>query len=390
MCNLNFIKLKDIVSFRSGKGIKCVGFDSTSTVKVYGANGVIGYTTNALINSPSIIVGRVGVNCGEVIYVNENCWVSDNAIICALDNENFDLMFIYYYLKCLNLNKLKGGSAQPLINQDILGNILVPIFSKHVQESIIALLSSFDKKISVNKQINKDLEELSQTLYTKWFVNFDFPNDEGKPYNSSGGEMVESEIGLIPKGWSVGVYSDFLNFERGIEVGSSNYIEKPTDSSIRFIRVKDMCSTNPSDYLYTDISCTKGKLCSSTDVLVSLDGSPGRTSIGVDGCYSTGIRKVSYNGNIANGEVFVYTTLKAQTFQAGVNNHAVGVNIKHAGAAINSVTVVVPPNELIEKFCTSYGNLYLMLVNNILENKSLSELRDTLLPYLMNGTITIK
>ena len=368
MCNLNFIKLKDIVSFRSGKGIKCVGFDSTSTVKVYGANGVIGYTTNALINSPSIIVGRVGVNCGEVIYVNENCWVSDNAIICALDNENFDLMFIYYYLKCLNLNKLKGGSAQPLINQDILGNILVPIFSKHVQESIIALLSSFDKKISVNKQINKDLEELSQTLYTKWFINFDFPNEEGKPYKSSGGEMVESELGLVPKGWNVEVVQNLLSISYGKNLPKNKFKK----NGFKVYGANGVVGFY-DEFMFED--CT---------VICGCRGTVGNVYMTTKKSFITNNSLIFSSECLPNE--FVYFGLKNLIPKVISGSVQKQITVE----AFNGLNFLLPENKVLNDFKSITNPLFEMINSNIKENDYLSKLRDTILPYLMNGTIKIK
>ena len=121
--------------------------------------------------------------------------------------ENFDIDFIFYSLK-LELKRLKEksqGSQTKFLTLPILQNIHFSSISINEQKTIAAALSALDKKIALNKQINARLEEMAKTLYDYWFVQFDFPDANGKPYKSSGGEMVFDETlkREIPKGWEV-------------------------------------------------------------------------------------------------------------------------------------------------------------------------------------------
>ena len=103
----------------------------------------------------------------------------------------------------MNLGQYQGQSAQPGLSVNTLSNIELKLPDKETQDSIFSLLSALDKKIALNKQINARLEEMAKTLYDYWFVQFDFPDANGKPYKSSGGEMVFDETlkREIPKGW---------------------------------------------------------------------------------------------------------------------------------------------------------------------------------------------
>ncbi|MCS4585906.1 hypothetical protein FZ990_10100 [Clostridium perfringens] len=96
-----------------------------------------------------------------------------------------------------------SGSVQKCLYLGDINNIKIPLPSLGEQKAIAKILSDLDEKIEINNKINKNLEEMAQAIFKQWFVDFEFPNEEGKPYKSSGGEMVESELGMIPKGWKI-------------------------------------------------------------------------------------------------------------------------------------------------------------------------------------------
>ena len=87
------------------------------------------------------------------------------------------------------------------------------------QKAISKILSDLDEKIEINRNMNEILEELGQTLFNRWFIDFEFPNEKGKPYKSSGGEMIESELGEIPEGWEIKELSEISEFKNGINYG---------------------------------------------------------------------------------------------------------------------------------------------------------------------------
>jgi type I restriction enzyme S subunit len=166
---------------------------------VYGGNGIMDYANNYNAEKV-IIVGRVGAYCGNVFKCDDKCWVSDNAIsVFAKDIINKD--YLYYLMCTLDLHHHHIGAAQPLMTQDIIGNFDVRLPSLPTQQKIANILSSLDDKIEVNRRINEQLEELAQALFKSWFVDFE-------PFKD--GEFVESELGMIPKGWKVCELSDIL------------------------------------------------------------------------------------------------------------------------------------------------------------------------------------
>jgi len=191
------MKLKEYVKFSNGKKKPI----EKGNVPIYGGNGILGYTNRYNAESNNIIVGRVGAYCGCVYKCDSKCWISDNAILGKV-KENVDYNYIYYLLNYLDLNKLHIGAAQPLMTQDILNDIEVCIPNYSTQRKISKILLNIDKKIELNNEINNNLLEISKQLYKRWFVDYEFPNENGNPYKSSGGEMIESEIGSIPKNWT--------------------------------------------------------------------------------------------------------------------------------------------------------------------------------------------
>lgn len=99
------------------------------------------------------------------------------------------------------INSMATMTTRASLNNDMMSRLKIVLLSIKNQMNIANVLCSLDKKIELNKEMNKTLEEMAQALFKRWFVDFEFPNQEGKPYKSSGGEMVESEMGMIPKGW---------------------------------------------------------------------------------------------------------------------------------------------------------------------------------------------
>ncbi|PAY34235.1 restriction endonuclease subunit S [Ligilactobacillus salivarius] len=158
--------LKDIAKIKNGKKtiLEDVG------VKVYGSNGVIGFSKDSNAPRNSIIIGRVGANTGSVFFSDEEHWVTDNAI-SVVPNNKINPIYLFYLLKQKKLNRLAEGSAQPLVNQKILNSFLIDIPSLEIQNKIADKLYKIDKKIEINNKINTNLLQLSQIMFKNKFPN---------------------------------------------------------------------------------------------------------------------------------------------------------------------------------------------------------------------------
>lgn len=146
-------KLSEISEIKNGKKIR----SREGSIPIYGSNGQIGVTNQA--NSPknSIIIGRVGANAGSVFFSENQSWISDNAMYLSSDTNKVDSIYLFYYLKNLDLNRLAHGSAQPLINQKILNNLELDLPCLKDQKKTSTRIALFDKKIELNNKINANL-----------------------------------------------------------------------------------------------------------------------------------------------------------------------------------------------------------------------------------------
>ena len=154
----------------------------------------------------SIIIAMYGATAGKVA-VNK-IPVTTNQACCNLiiDKEKADYRFIYYNIlsRFSSIANMAVGGAQQNLNAGMIKDLVINLPDLPTQTAIAEILSSLDDKIELNNKINQELENLVQTLFKQWFIDFEFPNENGEPYKSSGGEMVDSELGEIPKGWEVG------------------------------------------------------------------------------------------------------------------------------------------------------------------------------------------
>jgi len=202
-------KLEQVLSFSNGK-FSPERFDNLP-FPVYGSNGIIGMAGKSNSGPNTIIIGRVGSYCGALYFSHQECWVTDNAIRAVALNNNSP-SYLYYLIKTLRLNQLKGGSGQPLINQSTLNMIPVRMPPYSEQRAIACILGAMDDKIELNRRMNRTLEEMARAIFKSWFVDFDpvrakaAGRDPGLPKKIADlfpDSFQDSELGQIPKGWKV-------------------------------------------------------------------------------------------------------------------------------------------------------------------------------------------
>src|SRR5690554_3255735 len=181
---------------------------------LYGSGGIMRYVEKPLYEEESILIPRKGT-LSNLFYLNEPFWSVDTMFYSQINKELALPKYLYYTLKTFDLASLNVGSAVPSLTTQVLNEVLVSVPDLPTQTAIAEILSSLDDKIELNNKINQELENLAQTLFKQWFIDFEFPNEKGEPYKSSGGALVDSELGEIPKGWEVGVLEDLIDFSNG-------------------------------------------------------------------------------------------------------------------------------------------------------------------------------
>ena len=361
-------ELNEIAIFRNGKSSP--ERDINNKYYVFGSNGIIGKTNKINSEKETIIIGRVGSYCGSVYYSKDECWVTDNAIIAKPKN-NSNSAYIFYLLKRLNLNQRRGGSGQPLLNQFILNNIKIVYPPLPEQKAIAKILSDLDDKIELNNEMNKTLEEIGQALFKRWFIDFEFPNENGNPYRASGGEMVYSEeLGKeIPKGWKVGKLGDIVSIKSGERPKS----KKETKDS--FFNVPLIGASKIMGYvdmpLFNERILVIGRV--GTHGIVQRVESPSYPSD---------------NTLVINSEYYEYTYFILKDIDYS------SLNIGTTQPLITQTSVknydILIPSKSILKLFEDLNQIVFQLANeNKIQNEILSQIRDTLLPKLMSGEIRV-
>ena len=349
--------------------------DSTS-IKIYPKNTI------------SIAMYGEGETRGKVSILKAE--MSTNQACCnVIINEKLaDYRFVYYWLKnnYLQLRGLSSGVRKNL-NTQIISAFQIPNCSIQEQSKKAELLYTLDKKISINNSIISKLEEMAKTIYEYWFLQFDFPNHEGKPYASSGGAMKYSEeLGrAIPIDWEILNLWERFEFDKGIEIGAKQYLNESSKNRVLFWRVGDMngtCSTYADEKLFGKL------LLQPRDICVSFDGSVGKVDFGLVGGYSSGIRKIYDRLKKIDSSV-IYQIFKSDYIQQLIHKYATGSNILHASGSITNMRI--PYNEKVfEEYQKIIKPMFDKMVQTKQENQKLAQLRDWLLPMLMNGQARIE
>jgi len=319
-------------------------------------------------------IGKCGLVRSFHLPANTNQAVG----IIKLDKEKVDSKFVYYFFKQSNtfnyIQSSNAQAAQPNINLTSLGLIKINLPPLPIQQKIAKILSNYDDLIENNLKRIKLLEESGRLTYEEWFLRFCI---DGKKLD------IDPETKL-PFGWQDVLLTDYIDLLRGVEPGSSKYEEVKTDSNIPFIRVGDLSKRDSDIYVSKDLA--NNKIIDKDDILLSLDGSPGKVRFGLSGCYSTGIRKaVSKQKNVSS--IFIYNLLNSPYIQGLIEAYATGATILHAGSSVKKMRLVLPTDEVLDKYNNIEMKKFQLILNLSDEIKLLKEARDILLPRLMTGMI---
>lgn len=310
--------------------------------------------------------------------------------------DGFDIDYIYYSLK-LELKRLKEksqGSQTKFLTMPILTNIILNNLSIIIQKSISSVLSSLDDKIELNNKINRELEAVAKTLYDYWFVQFNFPDKNGKPYKSSGGKMVWNEQlkREIPEGWEVSKLSDTLRILRGASPRPID--DYMSETGCPWIKISDATSINHWFIIGTKEYIKESGVKSSRELqpgtlILSNSASPAIPKIvQIRACVHDGWLIVdSYKNGLYNEFMLFYF----ENFRSKILNMGSGSIFKNLKTEyIKDLFIAIPPNNLLKKSQSIFDNIFKQVLANAMQNQHLSSLRDWLLPMLMNGQVTVQ
>lgn len=339
---------------------------------------------------------------GDVNIANSQCCIGRG--IAALSLIKGDNRFLYYLLKAnkTRWDNYSSGTVFPAISKDDIKNFEVYIPSNlYEQQKIASILSAFDDKIELNNEMNKTLEEIAQAIFKHWFIDFEFPNENGEPYKSSGGEFVDSELGPIPKGWKVIKISEICEIQIGGDWGKDDKFEGAVPvyclRGVDLQKLKENGYSNELPLRWVKKSSLEKRMLSSEDILIAGSG------VGPVG------RTLYFHENIASLYEYplVYSNfckrIKAKSEKYAIYIEQVLENMYTKGEMtlyINGTSVpnlningliehkvVLPTDDILNKYADFKSKVLARKYSK--ENLTLSQLRDTLLPKLISGEIRV-
>jgi len=309
--------------------------------------------------------------------------------LSAIRSKNKDNKFLHYLLiyKLQDIHSKSTGTIFNSINKSTLENLEIKIPNEKFQKFIGTLLRNIDNKIELNNKIISNLEELSQTLFKRWFVDFEFPDENGNPYKSSGGKMIDSELGKIPNDWKISNFQEITAFNT--EMVDTNQLENPLNYiGLEHISRNNIISIDRWENT-SKVTGKKLKVCKGDILFGKLRPYFQKVGISpIDGVVSTDI--MIFTPSFKNVYYFILLYLSQKNFIRYITSTSTGTRMPRTGKKqINSYKIVLPTNLILTSFNTilnRYTNLIDLLIN---ENAKLIQLRDTLLPKLMSGELEI-
>lgn len=347
---------------------------------------------NDILISKDGTLGKIGYvkNLTLPATVASGIFVLRNTIPNILD---FD--YLYHILKSnifkdfIRRNKAEGSTINHLYQRD-LNNFEIDLPPITIQKKIAGVLNDLDDKIANNNGIISELESVAKTLYDYWFLQFEFPNEEGKPYKSSGGKMVRNEELKrdIPEGWLVGNLYDIATFTNGL--ACQKY--RPTDDTgaLPVIKITEMHDgiTNKTEHVRDDIDSKY--IINDGDILFSWSATlevmfwnNGK------GGLNQHIFKIEPKGSY--NKCYVFSQLSAYVINFVKMAEARKTTMGHITSDhLKQSRIPLPPIKLANIFEKNVSKIFDNITNLANQNKELKQLRDFLLPMLMNGQVTFK
>ena len=318
-----------------------------------------------------ILISAAGTLGRIVRYNGQDAFFQDSNIVWVENDESKVLNdFLYYYYQLKPWRKTTGSTIERLYNDNLRNIDVVFPTDKNEQKRIINVLKNIDNRIDNNNSINIELERIAKTLYDYWFLQYEFPNEEGKPYKSSGGKMVWNEElkREIPEEWKNGKMSDFIEIGNGKDHKSLNDGNIPVYGSGGIMRKVDK------------------ELYSGESVLIPRKGTLNNIMY-VDEKFWTVDTMFYSKMKKENIALYIYYSIMLYDFEK--LNTGTGVP-SMTSSIINNLNLIIPKDDLLEKFNKIVNPLYNKINKNKEENEELTKLRDELLPLLMNGQVSFK
>ena len=290
-----------------------------------------------------------------------------------------------YFRKVINSNTIMTLRAS--FNEDIFSFLTLYLPDYEEQVKIGDMLYNMERKIIVNKKINDNLEQQAKLLYDFWFTQFDFPDEKGKPYRASGGQMQWNDTlkRYVPIGWRVVPLLKVANWESS-QPPKSEFIYKPREGYVRFIQNRDYGSSAHKTY----IPLTKSlSIVDRYDILMDKYGDAGAVRYGIEGAFNVALGKINVHDK--NHREYVRSFLASD----GIYNYLHNSCMASTRASLNEsnlamLNIVIPDDSIVAKYEELLREIRDSILKTNDETAKLIELRDWLLPILMNGQASVE
>ncbi len=360
----------------------------------------------------NILVGNIRPYLKKIWFANRDGGCSADVLVFDV-SKKFDPKYVYYSMFRDDFfdHVMRGskGTKMPRGDKNQILDFLIPDFDITTQKQIASTLSALDSKIELNNRINAELEAMAKTLYDYWFVQFDFPNAEGKPYKSGGGKMVWNEElkREIPEGWKDEKMSGWVDIDKSGDWGKEEQEGNFTKKVICF-RGADINGLNglaelkpPVRYI---LEKNSSKILKSHDLIIEISGgsptqSTGRLAFITDAtikrfeyplicsnfCKPISIR----NKKLLYNFVYYWNSLYDNGIFFGYEGKTSGIKNLLLDSFLSSYSTVVPDEKVVNQFYDIMESIQEKKQTALAENQQLSSLRDWLLPMLMNGQVKV-
>ena len=363
------VSLKSLCKrFSSGDRIEAYKIKKFGKYPVFGGNGIRGYTDIYNFDGRCAVIGRQGANCGNVKYFCGKAFMTEHAIVVEA-NEYNDIGYLSYRMSLMDLGKFQSQSAQPGLSVKTISEIPIEVPNLNIQKKIWKILNNISEKTNNNNHINNNLEELMRIIYQRWFIEFEFPDEEGKTYKSNGGKLVYNDIlkKQIPEKWSVKKIGELTEVITGKE-----------DANFSTQNGKYKFFTCSNEILQCDVSAFEG-----SSILIAGNGDfnvkhyTGRFNA-YQRTYVLIPRDISLYCIM-----YISALYKINSFKRGSNGSIVKFITKND---VENIDVLIPnQKELLKEL----NKIIFKIEKNNMENDKLKELKEFILPLLMNGQINV-
>jgi len=362
--------------------------------------------TAEIVKSAEVTNGDVLLNqLGDGITFARSCvvpvitykaYVTRSVGVIHVNKKRLNPFFLNAYLVLPRtkqyIESFNSGSSRRAIDGGKMKQFLIPLPNRAEQDSVAQFYRNIQSRIELFKEQNKTLEAFGKAFFKRWFVDFEFPNEEGKPYKSSGGEMVDSELGEIPKGWVIQEISQFGEVVCGKTPSTTN--KENFGGDIPFITIPDMRDrifiTNTERSLSKKGAQTQLKKELPTfSVCVSCIATPGLVSI----TYLPSHTNQQINSIVLVGKYlpfYLYFSLKRISRQIILQGSGGTATLNLNKEDFSKIMMIKPSDGILRKYHDFISPFFLQILNNQLEQSTLSEVRNFLLPRLMSGVIRVK